>query len=320
MVRLENTVQKTNMSRDYARQPRRAANPYREVRAAARRVQQQLARAEDWGYFGPGSAMWQLHREAVLGLGLGRAVLLQVAHPWVAQAVTEHSRYRTQPLERLVETVTAAELLIFGSRRQAEATAAMLHRMHSRVSGVLYEATGRWPAGTPYRANDPAALRWVLMALLDTTIRLYEDSFGQLPESTVRAYLADGARLGQLLGVPAPDVPRDRRALQAYLDGCIADGTVAVGSAGQDVVRALREVDVLPGLAWRTYSRLVLEVAIATLPGSLRQQYGPVLPAGPHPLLRMGTPLGRGMLRWLPGRLRVDPLAAVALKRAAWRN
>ncbi len=39
----------------------------------------QLATAEDAGYFGPNSALWQLNREAILALGLGRALLMQLA-------------------------------------------------------------------------------------------------------------------------------------------------------------------------------------------------------------------------------------------------
>src|SRR5947209_4485053 len=78
--------------------------------------------AEDSGYFGPSSAIWKLHREAVLSLGLGRALLLQLAHPWVAQAAADHSTFQSEPIGRLVATVSAAELLVFGSRAQADAT------------------------------------------------------------------------------------------------------------------------------------------------------------------------------------------------------
>jgi uncharacterized protein (DUF2236 family) len=44
------------------------------------------------GVFGPGSRVWTLNREAVIFLGGGRAALLQLAHPVVAQAVADHSR------------------------------------------------------------------------------------------------------------------------------------------------------------------------------------------------------------------------------------
>ena len=42
------------------------------------------------GIFGPASVTWRIDREAVLFLGAGRALLLQLAHPWVAAAIAEH--------------------------------------------------------------------------------------------------------------------------------------------------------------------------------------------------------------------------------------
>src|SRR5512144_1521758 len=44
------------------------------------------------GFYGPDSIMWRINREAVL-LGAGpAALLLQVAHPLVAEGVAQHSR------------------------------------------------------------------------------------------------------------------------------------------------------------------------------------------------------------------------------------
>ena len=47
--------------------------------------------------FGPGSLTWRVNGEAVLLLGGGRALLLQVAHPGVAAGVAEFSNYREDP-------------------------------------------------------------------------------------------------------------------------------------------------------------------------------------------------------------------------------
>jgi uncharacterized protein (DUF2236 family) len=38
------------------------------------------------GVFGPRSVSWQIDRESAIFLGAGRALLLQLAHPWVATA------------------------------------------------------------------------------------------------------------------------------------------------------------------------------------------------------------------------------------------
>src|SRR5437763_10198095 len=253
------------------------------LREIGRWLRQQLRTAQDWGYFGPTSTIWALHREACLGVGLGRALLLQLAHPWVAQAVVDHSAVRNQPLDRLVRTVVAAELLVFGSRRQADAVATHLRSLHGRIRGTLPADAGAWRAGTPYRADDPDALLWVLVTLLDTTLRVYEASLGRLAEGTVRAYLADAARLGALLGVTGP-VPADRAALERDMGAMIGSGTVAVGPAAREGATALLHMPVPPGRSWRVYSALTRAVAVATLPEELRAAYGPAFAPHPPPL------------------------------------
>jgi ER-bound oxygenase mpaB/B'/Rubber oxygenase, catalytic domain len=56
------------------------------------------------GIFGPCSISWKVNRESALFLGAGRAALLQLAHPWVASALHQHSNLRTDPLARFHNT------------------------------------------------------------------------------------------------------------------------------------------------------------------------------------------------------------------------
>lgn len=309
------TKRSTESARDTPA-PSREAAAQAAAREAGRSLRQQLATAEDAGYFGLGSAMWRLNREAVLGLGLGRALLLQLAHPWVAQAVADHSAFRARPLDRLVGTITAAELLVFGSRSQADAVAMALVRQHARIGGTLREATGAWKAGTVYSAGDPDALLWVLVTLLDTSIRLYEACLRRLDDRTVRDYLADGARLGEMLGVPAQTVPDTRETLADYIGKMISSGAVAVGPTARTVATALVQAPAVPGLSWHIYSALTHMVASVTLPEELRAQYGSLLSPERGPLFRSAAVIGPAVLPRLPDRLRLDPLAAIAIRRA----
>jgi hypothetical protein len=52
------------------------------------------------GIFGPRSITWQVDREAAIFLGAGRALLLQVAHPWIAAAIEQHSDTFANPIGR----------------------------------------------------------------------------------------------------------------------------------------------------------------------------------------------------------------------------
>jgi hypothetical protein len=74
----------------------------------------------------------------------------------------------------------------------------------------------------------------------------------------------------------------------------------------------------MPGLAGRVYTTLTNMVATAALPPVLRAQYGTLLPAG-GPMQRLGAVAGPAVLSRLPDRIRLDPLAAIAIQRAGRR-
>src|SRR6266487_4905345 len=122
-------------------------------------IVQALACGASEGVFGPASLMWRVDREAAIFLGAGRALLLQLAHPWVAAAISQHSRTFTDPLGRFHRTFRAVFGMIFGSVDQAVAAARRLHRRHAAIQGFLPAAAGPFAAGSTYRANDLAALR-----------------------------------------------------------------------------------------------------------------------------------------------------------------
>src|SRR5262245_7172864 len=112
------------------------------------------------GWFEPGSTIWTVNREAVLLLGAGRALLLQMAHPLVAAGVAEHSRFAQDPLGRLFRTLDSSYALVFGDRAAATAAVRRMDAVHGRVRGVLDEPVGRFQAGTPYDATDPLLRLW----------------------------------------------------------------------------------------------------------------------------------------------------------------
>jgi uncharacterized protein (DUF2236 family) len=281
----------------------------------------QLASGEDDGYFGPSSALWRLNREAVLGLGLGRAVLMQLAHPWVAQAVTDHSAAAGRPLDRLLATATAAELLVFGSRAQADHAARRIRQVHARITGVLAEDVGRWARGTRYRADDPDALLWVLVTIVETALVVYEKTFDRLSDSLAERYLSEAAQLGSMVGLPYASMPRTRDDLSGYVATVLSDGTVAVGSAARRLAGALVRPRLPAGTDpfFHVYAWLTAVMAEALVPELLHDQYAGVLPRRHwRPYLLAGR-AGRTLVRHLSVAARTDPLAARAIRRSASR-
>src|SRR5271166_3247345 len=100
------------------------------------------------GIFGPDSVNWKINRESALFLAAGRAALLQLAHPWVAAAIAQHSRTLQNPIGRFHNTFRVMFTISFGSLEQAFGAARRLYRLHETIRGTLPETAGRFTAGT----------------------------------------------------------------------------------------------------------------------------------------------------------------------------
>ena len=111
--------------------------------------------------FGPRSISWRINRESALFLGAGRAALLQLAHPWVAVALAQHSSLMSKPIARFHSTFRIVFTMIFGSSEQAFAAARSLHKLHTRIRGELPSAVAGYARGSHYEANSLPALIWV---------------------------------------------------------------------------------------------------------------------------------------------------------------
>ena len=85
------------------------------------------------GFFDPNGPFWKVSRESVVYLGGMRALLMQIAHPKVAQGVADHSRFREDPFGRARRTFQMIHSIVFGTRETALRTAAALHAVHAKV-------------------------------------------------------------------------------------------------------------------------------------------------------------------------------------------
>ncbi len=191
------------------------------------------------GLFGPASIMWRIDREAAIFLGAGRALLLQLAHPWVAAAIARHSRALDDPIGRFHRTFGITFTMAFGSLDQACAAARRLHRRHAAITGYLPEAAGRFAAGTQYRANDLAALRWVHATLTETALVAHDLVFAPLPPAARERYWAESRLFAALFGIPETALPRDWGGFAAYVEAMQQGDTLAVGDAARRIAAAL---------------------------------------------------------------------------------
>jgi uncharacterized protein (DUF2236 family) len=87
------------------------------------------------GVFGPRSVTWQVDRESAIFLGAGRALLLQLAHPWVAAAIEQHSNTFADPVGRFHRTFSTVFSMVFGTLDQSIGAARRLHMRHASITG-----------------------------------------------------------------------------------------------------------------------------------------------------------------------------------------
>jgi uncharacterized protein (DUF2236 family) len=144
------------------------------------------------GALGPRPAVaWKIQREVVLLVGWGRAILLQLAHPLVAQGVADHGAFLTEQRgrwRRLYRRLDAMLRLSFGTPEDAARVVRAINAIHRGVPGRLPEAAGIFPAGTVYSARDPHLLRWVHATLLDSFLLTYELYVGPLTPADKNGY------------------------------------------------------------------------------------------------------------------------------------
>ena len=85
------------------------------------------------GIFGPQSMSWRINREAAIFLGAGRALLLQLAHPWIAAAIKQHSETFANPIGRFHRTFSTVFTMVFGTLEQSLDAARRLHSRHAAI-------------------------------------------------------------------------------------------------------------------------------------------------------------------------------------------
>jgi uncharacterized protein (DUF2236 family) len=215
------------------------------------------------GFYGPGSQMWRINREAVL-LGAGpAALLLQIAHPLIAEGVAAHSDYPRDPFGRLRRTLRTTLAMVFGDGPEAERAVARLNRVHAAVQGAVVDPLARQASGTAdYRALDPRLLLWVQATLILMSARAYESWVGPLLAADREAFWQEARAVGERLGIPTSVSPGTWPELEAWFEAMLRPGgpivvTPTARRLARDIVRpplpvvpgVLVDLAALPGLA-----------------------------------------------------------------------
>ena len=228
------------------------------------------AAGEVEGILGPASVTWRIDREAVIFLGAGRALLLQLAHPWVAAAIAEHSRTLRDPVGRFHRTFELMFTMVFGSRDGALAAARRLHRRHAMITGVLPEAIGPFAAGSAYCANDVDALRWVHATLVETSAMAHDLVLPKLSLEERERYWAESRLFAALFGMKPSDLPADWSTFADYTAAMAESDTLTVSAAAREVAGQIFS----GARSWLRPPRWYLALSVGMLPERLRAGFG----------------------------------------------
>lgn len=191
------------------------------------------------GAFGPASMTWRVNRESAIFLGAARAALLQLAHPWVAAAIAQHSTVLNRPIARFHNTFRVVFTMVFGSLDQALGAARHLYSLHTRIRGQIPEGVAGWARGTPYQANEASALLWVHATLIETAVMAYEWALGPLTGAEREQYYAETKVLASLFSVPTAVLPEDWEAFVAYNRAMHESDALGVGPVAREMAHKL---------------------------------------------------------------------------------
>jgi uncharacterized protein (DUF2236 family) len=268
------------------------------------------------GLYGPSSISWEVNREGVLMLGGGAAALLQLAHPYVARAIEQHSKTKTDPVGRFQRTFAHVFAMVFGDLEHALRAARRVHTVHTKIEGEIGEPVGRFAPGHRYMANDEAALFWVHATLLQSALDVFERVVRPLSQAERERYYDESRTFAHLFGVPDAMQPRTYRAFSRYWDETIASDTIAVGGNAAEMRRFLFQPPTpahKPFVAW-------YEVFTAgLLPPKLREAFGFRFGPRERVIFERSISALRTMLRVTPRRLRYFPAYIEAERRVAGR-
>jgi uncharacterized protein (DUF2236 family) len=260
-------------------------------------------------YFDDTSMLRRIHREFAVAFSGPRALLMQATHPVAFEGFFAHSGALDEPYERLRRTAMVMDTIAFGSKEDADRATRRVRAMHRRVRGELARSAGRFPAGTPFAADDPELLMWVLATLVDSALVVYDRYVGSLSRSERDAYWQDYRVIGRLFGLKDAEMPGDIGEFDDYLRAMLDGPDLHVTSAARELAVKIVMQPPVP-LIRRPVLELVNFVTVGLLPPQLRRQYGLSWDPLRALMLRGGAEYAkRVVLPLAPRRLRVVPSA-----------
>jgi len=168
-------------------------------------------------YFSDDAMIRRVLGEYAAALSGPRALLMMAAHPVAFEGFFMSTGALDDPYARLRRTAIVMDEITWGSRAKADAYTARVRAAHAGVRGTIPHDAGPFPAGTPYAADDPELLLWILACLIDAADRVYRGYVGPLSRDERDALWQDYRVVGECFGLRPGEMPADIEAFDAYI-------------------------------------------------------------------------------------------------------
>ena len=241
-------------------------------------------------YVDPASIVRVIHSDfASMLIGGMASLLLQSLHPLAMAGVSDHSRYREDPLGRLERTAMFVGTTTFRTRDEAADAIRRVRKIHSTVSGTTAE-------GATYDATDPHLVAWVHIAEVRSFLSAYQRYGARtLTDDEADCYVADMAQVALDLG--ATLVPQSVAELDAHLDAFRPELSLSAPAreARNFVLKGVRRAP----HEMATYSVLSAAAQGVLPPWARRQLLLPLLPLADRLSVQPAARLVATGIRWV---------------------
>ena len=225
------------------------------------------------GYFEDDSLIRRVNRELVVAFSGARALLMQASHPVMFEGFFIKTEAKEAAHARLARTATIMNTIYFGRRDDADQMTDRVREVHTQINGVLEEPAGKYPAGTPYAADDPQFLLWTLAALVDSADQFYRLYVEELTRDERDALWGDYRLVGKLFGLQEDEMPATIEGFDAYMTEMVEGDQLCVTESAREESLAIVLNPPAP-----VYMRGLVEavnfIIIGSLPAKIRRGYG----------------------------------------------
>ncbi len=217
------------------------------------------------GYFTDDSILREVVGHRLTALSGPRALLVMAAHPVAFAGFFAHTGALDDPYARLRRTGQVLDAIAFGTKAEADRLTRRVRALHRTVRGDA--------GGTPYSADDPELLLWILAALAESAMLVYPKYVRSLSRAELDALWRDYRVVGRRFGLRERDMPADLDAFEAYMAGMYAGGELHVTAEARALAREIVLSPPVPRHL-RPLSELVNQITVGLLPPGIRRQYG----------------------------------------------